>query len=812
MSSVICAQRGAVIINKDTVSSNRSVYAVIIGISDYKNVQDLLFADKDALAFRNYLLQYFDSVIKEDNIELFINESATRIQVCDAISRIVKKVKKGDRVYFYFAGHGDIEDYSQMNNGLLLLYDSPAGDYFGMSDGVIQVNQLADYFGRLSEMGVEVLNIIDACHSGKLKGGNRGLIHTSRAIQSNLSQQSILMLSCDQDQLSIEGIEWGGGRGIFSYFLEEGLIGLADLDGDKQITLLEIEQYVKRLTYLQSERRQTPVFMGDQNRIISQIDQIKLDSIKQIGTSLSFQYADIYVKGNDSIYLNSLDSISLNHYNKFYSYLKDQKILDSTLEHAVYHYHAFVNLNSDHYLSVLMRRKLALNLNAAFDSLMAPILNGRQPKLSMELIQDALVKIDSCLNLFEQYHYMYPHFLSRKYVLEAIKNAFHLHIGNYKPKSDSLTMIKSLDYLNRAKNLEPNAGYVYFYLGLYHQTMFQFDSSLVYLRKLLQILPNSALVYNLVGLSLSDLGDVDGGIRSFKRAIELNENFHPAYGNLAIVYCDYLKKYNDAIYWASRALELKPGFIPAHNVVIRSYLNSEQMSHARGAIQRSFNFDSLNRRTWFYLGLYNYKLGVYDSAVYFFKKTLKIAPKYLDPMIYIALTDKLQGNYIRAAHSFIDYSSFDSTLLMEAAYCYKLAGLEDSARYYFSKSRSMESSGNKNYWQQGDLMSFGFSDYYEAEKFYSLNMKETDSLDVDVLCRAFVNAFLCKLPDRAEVYWDYLNMGYVPKYASLFTNSIRLYFHGNILESKDLMKKAIAANPEVKWWIIQNDKLRDILD
>ncbi|MBK9110043.1 MAG: hypothetical protein IPM92_17170 [Saprospiraceae bacterium] len=53
--------------------------------------------------------------------------------------------------------------------GCCSFYDSPKDNYFGMSDGVLQVSQLADYFGKLTDQGVEVVYIIDACHSGKLK-------------------------------------------------------------------------------------------------------------------------------------------------------------------------------------------------------------------------------------------------------------------------------------------------------------------------------------------------------------------------------------------------------------------------------------------------------------------------------------------------------------------------------------------------------------------------------------------------------------------------------------------------------------------
>src|SRR5260221_368086 len=61
----------------DTSSATGKTYALIVGISKYHNpaIQPLLFADKDAIAFRDYLIA---SGVDSNNITLLINEKATQ--------------------------------------------------------------------------------------------------------------------------------------------------------------------------------------------------------------------------------------------------------------------------------------------------------------------------------------------------------------------------------------------------------------------------------------------------------------------------------------------------------------------------------------------------------------------------------------------------------------------------------------------------------------------------------------------------------------------------------------------------------------
>ena len=66
----------AVTATKDTTVFNGNIYAVIVGVSDYKYVKPLSFADQDALLFRDFLQSKSGGSVKADNIFLILDSDA----------------------------------------------------------------------------------------------------------------------------------------------------------------------------------------------------------------------------------------------------------------------------------------------------------------------------------------------------------------------------------------------------------------------------------------------------------------------------------------------------------------------------------------------------------------------------------------------------------------------------------------------------------------------------------------------------------------------------------------------------------------
>src|SRR6185369_16048689 len=86
----------------------------------------------------------------------------------------------------------------------------------------LNVVTLKNYISTASKKGVKVIFITDACHSGTLAGGLDGVRNIQNVLKENWVEE-VKMLSCQPGELSQEGLQWGNGRGLFSYELINGL-------------------------------------------------------------------------------------------------------------------------------------------------------------------------------------------------------------------------------------------------------------------------------------------------------------------------------------------------------------------------------------------------------------------------------------------------------------------------------------------------------------------------------------------------------------------------------------------------------------
>ena len=217
--------KGATPLNEaNTATAPKNTYAVVVGISDYqdKDIPDLRFADKDAEAFANFLRSPAGGSLDGDHLKVLTNKDATMGQFAAALDWLWEVSKEGDLAIIYFSGHGDVEKKSITQPGYLLCWDAPSRVYMG--GGAFALPMFQDVVTTLSAQNkAKVVVITDACRSGKLAGSSVG---GTQVTGSNLARQyanEIKILSCQPEEYSIEGEQWGGGRGAFSYNLVNAL-------------------------------------------------------------------------------------------------------------------------------------------------------------------------------------------------------------------------------------------------------------------------------------------------------------------------------------------------------------------------------------------------------------------------------------------------------------------------------------------------------------------------------------------------------------------------------------------------------------
>lgn len=257
-------------------SAKSRVKALVFGISNYKKLpieKQLEYAHSDALGFYRFLMSRPD-IVQPENITALFNADAggllkIRTLLYDAL---VRNARKGDLVIIYFAGHGDVQRFSKDKEEAFLLFHNVErnSDFLAPGNDALPVRDLQHYISLAPE-GVKVLLITDACRSGKVLGGERETSLFLTAL-SNEWANTIKLVSCQPNQLSYEGKEWGDGHGVFSHYLLWALKGVADSNNDNVLQLFEIYDFVKRNVQTDTDNNQIPKVLGDESLKLFAVD------------------------------------------------------------------------------------------------------------------------------------------------------------------------------------------------------------------------------------------------------------------------------------------------------------------------------------------------------------------------------------------------------------------------------------------------------------------------------------------------------------------------------------------------------------
>ena len=264
-----------------------NTYALVVGISHYGNgIESLQYANRDAAVFADFLRSKAGGAVPSENIRFLQDSTASSGALYEGLYWLTKVAKENDLVYIYFSGHGDIDGDLILKNGYLLCYNSPPSEYINFA---LSVSNLNEYANTLSAgKKANVVLITDACHSDKISSAeNRGPL-LEGLLGKETEKKEVRISSCQADELSAENEAWGGGRGVFSYYLVNGLKGLADKSKDGMVTLEEIKSYMASSfagdALIQREKiKQTPSLNGRDDFVIAKVDETAAaDAAKEI--------------------------------------------------------------------------------------------------------------------------------------------------------------------------------------------------------------------------------------------------------------------------------------------------------------------------------------------------------------------------------------------------------------------------------------------------------------------------------------------------------------------------------------------------
>ena len=263
--------------------------ALVIGINQYLLWPHLEYAISDA--------QEIGSILKDKNfnVKLLLDEEATKQNIVQEISTLVKNADANSRIFLYFAGHGQTEDIpGGGERGYIVPVDADLYNWQGSMLSMRDINSTI----RQSR-AKHIFLAFDSCYSGL------GLTRGVKVIKEQYSGYVDKMLQLKSIQVLTAGgraeqaIE-SDGHGLFTSHLLAALSGIADINSDGYTTGTEIYATLRPSVTKLSFNRQTPQFgyiEGEGDFIFKTV--AKNDKPAYFTVVNTIDGIDIWVNGNE---------------------------------------------------------------------------------------------------------------------------------------------------------------------------------------------------------------------------------------------------------------------------------------------------------------------------------------------------------------------------------------------------------------------------------------------------------------------------------------------------------------------------------
>jgi formylglycine-generating enzyme required for sulfatase activity len=260
--------------------------ALLVGINKYmkRNFPDLSFAERDVEELAGALRELgFVTTVLTGSADGDLR--ATRSNIENQLKQILTGITKEDVVLVVLNGHGIqikvTRNGQEKEDAFFCPVDAekPIEPIKDDPETLLSISYLID--DVLGSKGGKNLVMIDACRDAP-QDPNRGVRGVQGRVMT-LPEETAVLFSCRASQQSFENGQAGGGHGVFTYCLLEGLRGEAANHGE--ITWAGLVRHVEDMMQtgkiaqlLGSRVRQEPIATGNVGRtVLGKIAQLASD-------------------------------------------------------------------------------------------------------------------------------------------------------------------------------------------------------------------------------------------------------------------------------------------------------------------------------------------------------------------------------------------------------------------------------------------------------------------------------------------------------------------------------------------------------
>lgn len=211
-----------------------------------------------------------------------------------------------------------------------------------------------------------------------------------------------------------------------------------------------------------------------------------------------------------------------------------------------------------------------------------------------------------------------------------------------------------------AESIDDKDYTVYYALGRHFYLTQVFELSKGYLRRSIELEPNNPYAFSLLGeIELAE-GDTVAAINDLHRAIQVDNNFYPAYMQLATI--NLVQNTTLTPQYLYNALNINPNSTEAIYMLGVYNQQNEIFDEAIVNYKKVYDLDSLFILACYNLGyIYLAEKNVFDSAYIWFDKAVNIDTTYCDAIYNRAYSMELLGNVEDAEKEYRRVLRLDST-------------------------------------------------------------------------------------------------------------------------------------------------------
>ncbi len=686
--------KGITPVSSNTPGSGQT-WAVVVGVSDYQDpdIPDLQFAHRDAEAFAGYLQSPAGGGLDNTHITLLLNQNATLGNFSNALDWLLESVQEGDQAIIYFSGHGDVEKKLISQPGYLLCWNAPSRVYYG--GGALGLPIFQDIITTLSvEKKARVLVITDACRAGKLAGTAIGGVQLTAANLAKQYANEVKILSCGAEELSQEGLAWGGGRGVFSYYFLNGLAGLADQNKDGVVNLKEIERYLEDWVPQATGQSQNPILKTDnKNTAIAKVDPAALAAL--IHNNDFSDLSNNLLASNDKGVLSALekDPSALAQYNDFKKALKEGHLLQPEENSAWLLYEQLKNKAVMGPFQSLMRRNLSAALQDEAQQAMNAYLKAdpaemrKRWKQSDSYYENFPEYLNKAAELLGETHLQYKSLKARAHYFTAL----NYRLRGERTKAPTLYNL-ALSELQECLKLEPDAAYAYNERGLLNRRLKKYREAITDFEQAYSKSPGWVLPWANLTAVYHALKDYTNAEIAGKQAIRLDSASALAQYNLGLTY-HLISNTAGAKTHYKKAIQSDPEYSLAFFNLGLIYFGENDFERAEQMWSIYHQQAPDDPDGLLNLGETALKRNQKDTALSFFKKTLTLDPKYTLAHLAIGELYLNEGKYDEAESAFWRYAEQkpgDPIPYYQLAFIKTLKEQPEMARQQLDKALSLD--------------------------------------------------------------------------------------------------------------------------